>query len=109
MDDIYWSKFKDLDTTNIHTHGIHVSPFEDDVLANIEPKTKLTNVYNYGYHYPGTYWYHAHHMGSVTFQLDGGLHGAQIMTSDDKYEQELSKYAENILQFNWQYPIPKSE
>eukprot|EP01084_Bolivina_argentea_P284855 488305_1 len=109
MDDIYWNKFKDLDTTNIHTHGIHVSPFEDDVLANIEPKTKLTNVYNYGYHYPGTYWYHAHHMGSVTFQLDGGLHGAQIMTSDDKYEQELSKYAENILQFNWQYPIPKSE
>eukprot|EP01084_Bolivina_argentea_P284856 488307_1 len=109
MDDTYWNHFKDMDTTNLHTHGIHVSPFEDDVLIAIEPDQEYTLSYNYGFHYPGTFWYHAHHHGSTLFQVDGGLHGAQIMTSDDIYEEELSKYEENILLFNWQYPIPKSE
>eukprot|EP01084_Bolivina_argentea_P072693 131980_1 len=70
MDDTYWNHFKDMDTTNLHTHGIHVSPFEDDVLIAIEPDQEYTLTYNYGFHYPGTFWYHAHHHGSTLFKVD---------------------------------------
>eukprot|EP01084_Bolivina_argentea_P285968 490494_1 len=101
--------FKDMDVTNIHTHGIHVSPDEDDVLIAINPGEEFTYTYTYGYHYPGTHWYHAHCHGGVAFQLNVGLYGAQIMTSDDILEKDLSKYSQNVLLFNWQWAYPKSK
>ena len=68
----YWNAYKDIDTTNIHVHGIHVSPEIDDILVKILPNSTLgtsgnvnnmshSYLYDIGYHYPGTFWYHAHH------------------------------------------------
>eukprot|EP01084_Bolivina_argentea_P123638 219110_1 len=109
QDRFYHNQFQNMDSTNIHTHGIHVSPFQDDVFITVEPGLFTTYTYTYGYHYPGTYWYHAHHHGSVAYQVDAGLHGALIMTSDDALEINLQIYKENILLFNWQYPLSKED
>lgn len=76
----YWNHYKDMDTTNLHVHGLHVSPFVDDIIfANVGPipreavmeQKQLKHAYNYSidFHYPGTFWYHAHHHGSTTWQV----------------------------------------
>ena len=66
-------------TTNLHTHGLHVSPQapSDDVLimlrssANTNPAvTHLLTSYPYLYNVPGdhpvgTFWYHPHKHGAV--------------------------------------------
>ena len=60
-----WNKYKDMDTTNLHVHGLHVSPLIDNVLVKIPPDTATESSHSYPYrvhfHYPGTFWYHAHH------------------------------------------------
>ena len=69
--DNYNTIFSDMDVTNLHVHGLHVSPKIDDILVKINPNfffpwsNKHTNSWYYpydiDYHYPGTFWYHAHH------------------------------------------------
>ena len=76
----------DLDqVTNLHTHGLHVSPQApaDDVLLSIEPGT------TYAYSYPlpddhpaGTFWYDAHHHTLADTQVFGGLFGFLIVRGD---------------------------
>ncbi|MEO5781113.1 MAG: multicopper oxidase family protein, partial [Arthrobacter oryzae] len=68
--------------TNLHVHGLHVSPEgnSDNVLVSVEPGTS----FNYEYrlpanHPPGVYWYHPHHHGSVADTIFGGLYGAIIV------------------------------
>ena len=65
------------DVTNLHTHGLHVSPEEDDVLLTLDPGA--SRIYNYtlpSNHWFGTHWYHAHHHGSTNLQVTGGMVGA---------------------------------
>ncbi len=71
-----------MDPTNLHVHGLHVSPQgnSDNVLVSVEPGTS----FDYEYflpadHPPGVYWYHPHHHGRVADQLFGGLYGAIII------------------------------
>lgn len=60
--ELYHNSFKDLDMTNLHVHGLHVSPEIDNVLVEIFPTGGSHSYpYNFNYHYPGTFWYHAHH------------------------------------------------
>ena len=70
------------DTTNLHTHGLHVSPSgcQDNVFLSIKPKQAM--------HYkieipadqpPGTFWYHAHLHGSTAVQVSSGVEGAIII------------------------------
>ena len=55
-------EYKDMDVTNVHVHGLHVPPHIDDILVRINPNSKAHSYpYNISYHYPGTFWYHAHH------------------------------------------------
>ena len=76
-----------LCTTNIHTHGLHVSPDDnaDNVFRAIEPGEQWT--YDYGTirddHPSGTFWYHPHKHGSVAYQLSNGLAGALIVEGDN--------------------------
>lgn len=70
------------DWTNLHTHGLHVSPSEksDNVFILLEPG----EYFDYSYtvaktHPPGTHWYHAHHHGSTAVQLGNGMAGALIV------------------------------
>jgi FtsP/CotA-like multicopper oxidase with cupredoxin domain len=70
------------DPTNLHTHGLHVSPdgSSDNVFRRIEPGA--TADYRYEIprdHPPGVFWYHPHHHGMAAEQVFGGLYGAIIV------------------------------
>ena len=74
-----------MNTTNMHTHGLHVSAEspQDNVLMTIEPG----NSFSYEYDIPndhagGTFWYHAHHHGSTATQVGGGMIGAIIVEDE---------------------------
>jgi FtsP/CotA-like multicopper oxidase with cupredoxin domain len=70
------------EVTNLHVHGLHVSPEDngDNVFLAVEPGQ--TQQYEYRLpddHPPGVYWYHPHHHGNVADQIFGGLYGAIII------------------------------
>jgi FtsP/CotA-like multicopper oxidase with cupredoxin domain/peroxiredoxin len=72
----------DLCTTNLHTHGLHVSPVgsADNIFLDVGPQQEFTFEYTVPADHPaGTFWYHPHHHGSVAYQLSNGLAGALIV------------------------------
>jgi FtsP/CotA-like multicopper oxidase with cupredoxin domain/peroxiredoxin len=72
----------DLCVTNLHTHGLHVSPDgkADNVFQAIAPGSDFTFEYVLdGKHPAGTFWYHPHRHGSVAYQVSNGLAGALIV------------------------------
>eukprot|EP01084_Bolivina_argentea_P155587 271137_1 len=80
---------KEVNYTNIHTHGLHISGESpaDNIFNKIDPKTS----YQYTYHIPcdhsgGTHWYHPHHHGSTTIQAGGGSSGALIVEDNINIE-----------------------
>lgn len=67
-------------TTNLHTHGLHIDPAVDTVFLKAGPGESLRYEYQLqADHAPGLNWYHAHYHGSTTLQLMGGLVGALIV------------------------------
>ncbi|NIJ11388.1 FtsP/CotA-like multicopper oxidase with cupredoxin domain [Saccharomonospora amisosensis] len=68
--------------TNLHTHGLHVSPEGngDNPFLSIEPgQTFDYEIRLPEDHPPGTFWYHPHRHGYVADQLFGGLAGAIVV------------------------------
>jgi len=68
--------------TNLHTHGLHVSPESgsDDVFSTVEPGTSGTYTYEIpSDHAGGTFWYHAHHHGSTSLHAASGMIGFMIV------------------------------
>jgi FtsP/CotA-like multicopper oxidase with cupredoxin domain len=77
-----------FNTTNLHTHGLHVSPAGngDNVLLNISPQTKFQYEINVPADHPaGTFWYHAHRHGSTAMQVASGASGVLIVKGDRPY------------------------
>ncbi|HSP15323.1 MAG TPA: multicopper oxidase domain-containing protein [Thermoanaerobaculia bacterium] len=75
-----------FNTTNLHTHGLHVSPAanSDNVLLAIAPQTKFPyEIRVPANHPPGTFWYHAHAHGSTAVQVGSGMAGALIIGDDE--------------------------
>ncbi len=71
-------------TTNLHTHGLHVSPEGngDNVFRMVEPGERATHEYVVPADHPtGTFWYHPHHHGTVADQVFGGLLGALVVAA----------------------------
>jgi FtsP/CotA-like multicopper oxidase with cupredoxin domain len=71
--------------TNLHTHGLWVSPsgHSDNVLISIAPGS----AYRYHYELPadhpaGTFWYHPHDHGEGFAQVGSGMAGALIVTGN---------------------------
>jgi FtsP/CotA-like multicopper oxidase with cupredoxin domain len=68
--------------TNLHTHGLHVSPegMSDNIFRRIDPGATADYRYEIpANHPPGVYWYHPHHHGMAADQVFGGLYGAIIV------------------------------
>ncbi len=112
-----------FNTTNLHTHGLHVSPqtqgpdimtgvSSDDIRIRIPPKDDpLDNdgwpserqycVWLPDFHAPGTHWYHAHVHGSTAIQVVNGLAGALIVEEPDdqkiRVDQELIWIIQEII------------
>lgn len=76
--------------TSLHTHGLHVSPKQDDPFSMAGPGQSLT----YKYDIPtdqqaGTYWYHPHVHELTAEQVASGLSGAIIV--ENETDAALSK------------------
>ncbi|MFC5993290.1 multicopper oxidase family protein [Pseudonocardia hispaniensis] len=80
--------------TNLHTHGLRVSPQDDgdNPFRRIDPGAWFDYRYRIPPEHPaGTFWYHPHHHGTVADQLFGGLagallvdHGPDLPVTDDR-------------------------
>jgi FtsP/CotA-like multicopper oxidase with cupredoxin domain len=72
----------DENTLNLHTHGLTVSPLgiSDNIFREMKPgTTNLIHIDIPKDHPSGTYWYHTHKHGSVTYQFLGGMAGFLIV------------------------------
>ncbi|MGQ0558418.1 MAG: multicopper oxidase family protein [Sphingosinicella sp.] len=71
--------------SNIHTHGLWVSPAgnSDNVLISIGPGRRFQYEYAIPVDHPaGTFWYHPHRHGSGFVQVGSGMAGALIVTGN---------------------------
>ncbi len=74
-----------FNSTNLHSHGLWVSPSgnSDNVLITIRPKVAFEYEYNIPAPHPaGTFWYHPHLHGSTALQVASGMAGALIIHGD---------------------------
>ncbi|MER6942949.1 multicopper oxidase family protein [Nonomuraea sp. NPDC000554] len=74
--------------TNLHVHGLHVSPrgHSDNVLIHIHPR----QTFHYSYRFPdnllpGTYWYHSHAHPISGPQVAGGMSGVIVVEGLKRY------------------------
>jgi FtsP/CotA-like multicopper oxidase with cupredoxin domain len=73
--------------TNLHVHGLHVSPEGngDNIFVTVAPG----ETFDYDYRLPedhpaGVFWYHPHHHGTVADQIFGGLYGAIVVEDPEE-------------------------
>lgn len=70
--------------TSLHTHGLHVSPTQDDPFIMVEPGKSYTYTYDIpSNHNAGTFWYHPHMHGITAEQVASGLSGAILVEDMD--------------------------
>ena len=71
--------------TNLHSHGLWVSPSgnSDNVLVSIKPGEDFQYRYDIPAEHPaGTFWYHPHAHGAGFVQVGSGMAGALIVTGN---------------------------
>jgi FtsP/CotA-like multicopper oxidase with cupredoxin domain len=89
----------DRDVTNLHTHGLHVSPsgIADNVMRMAMSGDTLEFEYDLSLQEAGTLnFYHPHIHGTVAEQYWGGLVGA-LVVEDDPASTVLSSIPESLL------------
>jgi FtsP/CotA-like multicopper oxidase with cupredoxin domain/peroxiredoxin len=77
-----WEVPEGFCSTNLHTHGLHVSPSgnSDNVYLHIDPGTSFDFSFQLPpNHVAGTFWFHPHKHGSTAYQLSNGVMGALIV------------------------------
>lgn len=97
-----------LNTTNLHTHGLHISPESpaDNVFLKITPQGDpdphdghhFDYIFNIPSNHPaGTHWYHPHHHGSTDYQVKNGMAGALIIEDSASEGLPEIRAAEDIV------------
>ena len=89
-----------FNTTNLHTHGLWVSPAgnSDNVLIAIEPGRSFQHEYLIPVeHVAGTFWYHPHKHGSVELQVKNGMSGALIIEGGMDALPEIAAARERLF------------
>lgn len=73
--------FRHANTTNVHTHGLHVDPAIDSIFRHASPGggTLHYDMPIPDHHAPGMHWYHSHTHGSSTMHIMGGLVGGMYV------------------------------
>jgi suppressor of ftsI len=88
----------DLNTTNLHVHGLDTITHLFEPLGTMNPLATMIAIepgshYDYAFpipadHPPGLFWYHPHHHGSTAVQAGSGMAGGIIVYGDiDKVPQ----------------------
>lgn len=91
-----------FNTTNLHFHGMHVSPAgnSDNVAVAIPPGQRFEYEVKIPHDHPaGTFWYHAHKHGSSTIQLASGMAGALIVRGNIDRVPAIRAARERIILF----------
>ena len=81
-------------STNLHTHGLRVSPsgLADNVFREVTAGSSAEYEYHVFEDQPaGTFWYHPHHHGTVAGQVFAGLLGAVVVTADDEPQADAER------------------
>jgi len=93
-------------TTNFHFHGGSVNPGDnaDNVFRRMEPGTEnLVDIDVPPGHQSGTFWYHPHKHGAVSFQFFGGMAGFIIVEGGEgtlDTVPEVQDAEEKLILFN---------
>ena len=95
------NRFSNPNTTNLHTHGPHISGEDpgDNIFRTVEPQE--VEHYKYDFpdnHMPGTHWYHPHFKGSTALQVGQGVAGMLIIDPPDDYP--LPDYINDMPEIN---------
>jgi FtsP/CotA-like multicopper oxidase with cupredoxin domain len=86
--------------TNLHTHGLHVSPTgnSDNVFLDIPPGGRQEyEIRIPADHWGGLNWYHPHRHGSVSLQVLGGMAGALIVSGPLDKVPEVAAATDQVL------------
>lgn len=89
-----------FNTTNLHTHGLHVSPSgnSDNVLLQVEPGASQKYEIAIPKDHPcGTFWYHAHLHGSTAANVGSGMSGALIIEGGIDEIPEIAQAEDRVL------------
>lgn len=92
-----------FNTTNLHTHGLHVSPggISDNIFRVMEPGQSYDIEIAIPADHPrGTFWYHPHNHGSADVQMTSGMAGALILEGDFDDVPEIAAASERLLILN---------
>jgi FtsP/CotA-like multicopper oxidase with cupredoxin domain len=85
-------------TTNLHPHGMHVSPLEDNVFVNVTPGDAHKYVIHVPQDHPtGTFWYHPHRLPGDLIQQLGGMSGAIVVEDREKLPPALAAMKQHVM------------
>src|SRR5580698_1174179 len=87
-------------TTNLHTHGLHVSPAgsADNVFLAVPPGADHHLEIDIPAGHPGgIFWYHPHHHGGVAQQVRAGMAWALIVRGGIDEVEEVAAAAERVM------------
>ncbi|CAM3711316.1 multicopper oxidase family protein [Smaragdicoccus niigatensis] len=87
-------------TTNLHTHGMHVSPLGNGDNAFLAVSPGGTQRYDIAIpqdHTGGLFWYHPHKHGGVAQQIRGGMAGAIIVRGAVDKVPEIAAAKEQVM------------
>jgi FtsP/CotA-like multicopper oxidase with cupredoxin domain len=90
------------DPSNLHFHGLAVSPKgnSDNVFIHVHPGEEFrykVSIPAHGRQEPGLYWYHPHAHGFVAKQMLGGMSGGLVIDGLDEYFPLLRDLPERFL------------
>ncbi|BCI92815.1 hypothetical protein NIIDMKKI_80210 [Mycobacterium kansasii] len=95
--------FQELVDTNLHTHGLQVSPEDpgDNVGLQLGPLQDHQYSYNIAANQPtGLHWYHPHFHTATAHQLWNGLSGPIIVEGDIDAIPEIAEMRERTIVVN---------
>lgn len=85
-------------STNLHFHGLHISPEIDNVFREVISGERYTYEFQIPKNHPAiTGWYHPHYHGLVAEQVFGGLAGPIIIRGDLDDIPEIQQAQEALL------------
>jgi suppressor of ftsI len=93
--------------TNLHVHGLHVSPSgdSDNIFDTIEPHTGFTYRYQIPLDQsPGSFWYHPHYHPLVDAETTAGMLGAIVV--EGGLDNVLPNIPQRMIVIHGGKPVP---
>jgi FtsP/CotA-like multicopper oxidase with cupredoxin domain len=98
------------DETNLHFHGLNVSPLNngDNVFLHIAPNQTFTYQIKIPERHVGLFWFHPHMHGDVDRQILGGMSGGIVVEGSERIYPSLKDLTERVLLLK-HHPIGRAD